>query len=73
MNQEIVYLLWHEHEVEGCDHTKLLGVFSEERLAQDAMERMKDQPGFRDEPNGLTIAECIVNRDWWPEGFVSMC
>jgi hypothetical protein len=68
----IVYLLWHDYELEGHQSLLLLGVFSEPKLAIAAKRRMRRRPGFKDHPEGLVIAECFVDRDLWPEGFVTV-
>ena len=68
----IVYLLMHEWESEdGCEHIKLIGVYSTEELAQAAIERLREQPGFKDYPEGFHIGKNKVDRTNWREGFVT--
>jgi hypothetical protein len=44
-----VWLLWFEQEREVGEDTELLiGVYRTEDSAKAAIERVKDQPGFRD-------------------------
>ncbi len=66
----IVYMLWHVYQSEsGEDEEKLIGVYSDEKQARQAIERVKDKPGFRDHPDGFEIAETTLDRDSWIEGF----
>ena len=39
-----VFLLWHDYVLNKCDAVKLLGVFTEHRLAEEARERLVLQP-----------------------------
>jgi len=49
---------------------KVIGVYSSQAAAQAAIERLKDQPGFRDNPNSFTIDEYELDNDHSVEGFV---
>jgi hypothetical protein len=64
------YLLWHVREVEGCEDELFIGVYSAEQQARDAIERLKDKPGFMDYPNGIQIHAHKLNLDGWPEDFI---
>jgi len=66
-----VFLLWHDYVLNECDAVKLLGVFTEHRLAEEARERLVLQPGFRDHPDDFEILEYELNKDEWTEGFVT--
>jgi hypothetical protein len=66
-----VWLLWFEQERdEGADTELLIGVYRTEENAKSAIERVKDQPGFRDYPQGLNAYEVTLDKDSWTEGFV---
>ncbi len=66
-----VYILWHRYEPEPeVDEEKLLGIYSSEERAREAITRLKDQPGFRDHPKGFAIERCKIDNDGWQEGFV---
>ena len=66
-----VFLAWHEYDNEGCDETKLLGVFSTYQRAEAAITARRDKPGFIDHPDGFEIAEVAVDQDQeWMEGFL---
>ena len=64
-----VVLLWHIHPLDdGRDDEKLIGVYSTEELARRAIERRRDQPGFRDCPEGFQMDQYTANDDsGWPE------
>ncbi len=71
-----VYLLWHTNpgdEEAGIDEdSKLLGVYSTEEKATDRIERSRALPGFVDQPEGFLIDRYEIDRDEWPEGFVTV-
>jgi hypothetical protein len=67
-----VFLLWHSYKRDGEDQDKLVGVYATHENAQQAILRLVAMPGFRDFPSGFGIDECGVDRDYWPEGFVTM-
>jgi hypothetical protein len=69
-----VYLLQHVHEFDdGHEDVKLIGVFSSEALAVEAKRRVRDQPGFRDLPDGFCISEHRVDGPiGWTEGYVTL-
>ena len=66
---ESVWLLWFEqHREVGEDTELLIGVYRTEESAKAAIERVKDQPGFRDYPQGFAAYERF-DKDSWTEGF----
>ena len=68
-----VYLLHHVHEYEdGREDVKLIGVYTSETLASEALARVRNQPGFRDHPAGFEICEYELNQDSWTEGYVTL-
>ena len=70
---EKVFALWHERTDEtGCDHEKMLGVYSTEQKAREAMEFLRDKPGFKDYPEGFYIRHCTIDRTEMVEGFVTV-
>jgi homoserine kinase type II len=64
---ERVYVLQHENP--ETNDTKLIGVYSSERLAEAAIKRLNAQPGFRDFPDGFAIDAYDLDADNWTEGF----
>ena len=69
-----VYLVWHEYEIRHHeDETKLIGVYSSEGGAQEAIARLRGRPEFRDHPNDFQISDYTVDKDEeWKEGFISV-
>jgi hypothetical protein len=68
---ESVWLLWFEQEDAKARGIEcLIGVYRSEQSAKDAIERVKNRPGFREYPQGFVVAEYELERDYWPEGFV---
>lgn len=68
-----IFALWHMHQDDdGCDHEMMLGVFSTKENAQNAITSLKDQPGFRDYPDGFEIHEYPVDRVEMREGFITV-
>ena len=68
-----IYLLWYLHENEfGHEDNKFIGAYSTRANAQAAIEPLKDQPGFKDDPTQFGIYECILDQTWWQEGFMTV-
>jgi homoserine kinase type II len=65
----IVYVLFHERDLEDAETVKLLGVFSSKALALAAIAYYADKPGFRDYPNNFTIDPYTLDKLQWSEGF----
>ena len=67
-----VYLLWFCMEMpEGqADVECLIGVYSSESEARQAIDRVKNAAGFRDFPQGFEICPYELNHDHWTEGYV---
>ncbi len=71
---DMVWLLWFEQEREDEDDTELLiGVYRTEMDAWNAVERLKDKPGFSDYPAGFQVHTRILDKDSWTEGFARVC
>jgi hypothetical protein len=65
-----VYLLYHSHDsAEGDDNYKLLGIFSTEKKAQDAIDSFRLKPGFVDYPDDFSIDKYEIDKAYWSEGF----
>ena len=63
-----VHLLWHVRN----EDEKLIGVYATNADAVAAKERLRQQPGFVDTPEGFEIHEYELNQDHWTEGYVSV-
>ena len=70
---DVVYVLQHVHETPNGDDedVKMIGVYSSEQKAQEAIARVVKAPGFREHPDGFHIDAYEVDRDNWTEGFTS--
>ena len=66
-----VFLLHHEYEWCDRDEIKLIGVYATQAEAELAIQRLQDQPGFRDWPDGFSIDRYQLGCDHWIEGFVT--
>jgi len=72
MEKVVVWLVWHidddaPHAVD--ENEKFIGVYSSERLAREAVERLRDKPGFSDYPERWKIDEWALDEDHWKQGF----
>ena len=72
-----VFMLWHVYELRDDfgihDEEKLIGVFSSEAKAQEAIERLKEKEGFRDLPlSCFEIHETTVYQVGWEDGFATV-
>jgi hypothetical protein len=66
-----VFLLWYVRDEGKNDEDKfLIGAYSTDSGARDAIERLKGKPGFVDAPEGFQICPYELNRDHWTEGFI---
>jgi hypothetical protein len=67
-----VYVLHHTHDLDSEDtDIKLIGVYSTEEKAQNAITKLSFLPGFRDSRQGFHIDKYEMDKDHWQEGFVS--
>ncbi len=69
----LVYLLEHVHVFdEDNQDVKTIGIYETEQLAQEAIERISKQPGFREAPDGFVISAHELNQDSWDEGYCTV-
>lgn len=72
MRQE-VYVLQHSYALQnGCDETKMLGVFSSAEKAQEAIEIYKTLPGFCEHPQDFHLDKYLVDERCWAEGYCTI-
>ncbi|NKJ43325.1 hypothetical protein [Novosphingobium sp. SG720] len=70
---DYVFLLHHTRsDDEYADDAKLIGAYRSREAAAAAIERLHDQPGFRDHPEGWDIQMSKLDEDNWREGFTSL-
>lgn len=68
-----VFLLHHvRSDDESADDAKLIGTYTSREAAAAAIERLRNQPGFRDHPQGWDIQQYKLDDDHWEEGFVTV-
>lgn len=67
-----VVLLWHVHQVDGEEDSKLIGVYRTEEDACAAIERLRTKPGFAQTVQGFQHERYQLNVDHWTEGFVEV-
>lgn len=67
-----VYVLEHSYNIGDRDDTKFIGVYETRKLANEAIERLVDKPGFRDRPDNFLISEIKLNSGSWTEGYSTL-
>jgi hypothetical protein len=66
-----VFIMWHTRkDDEYHDDAKLIGAYCTLDDCHAAIERLKNQPGFRDNVEGFNIDEYELGKDHWTEGFI---
>jgi hypothetical protein len=73
MDQNIkVFLLQHVHiHSDGEESVKTIGVYSTQENAQQAIERLRLEPGFRSASEGFSIDSYLLDEDNWAEGYIT--
>ena len=67
-----VFLLQHIHEMEsGEEDIKIIGIYSSEESAKQAITRLSIQPGFSKHIEGIEIDCYQLDQDHWTEGFIT--
>lgn len=68
-----VFVLQHSSEMSGTgeQERKLIGVYSTKEKAEEAVNRLRRQPGFVDLPDCFYIDEYTLDEDHWDEGFTT--
>lgn len=68
-----VFVVQHVHEIdEDHEDVKMIGVYSTEAKAREAVARLSRQPGFRESTAGFEVNRYPLDNDHWPEGFVTL-
>ena len=79
-----VFVIQHLHVLDGeKEDVKFIGVYRSLESAHAAIERLRGQPGFCEHPrvvdpltdddeSGFYIGEYELDKDHWPEGFVTV-
>ena len=66
-----VFVVLHSYELDGCEETKFIGVYTTRQVANEAIRRLQVAPGFRDHPTEFSVDEYPLDLDHWVEGFVT--
>jgi hypothetical protein len=66
-----VHVLWHRcTDDDGRDHELMLGIYSTQQKAEQALDLLRNKQGFRDYPDGFEIQDATIDRTYMTEGFV---
>jgi len=58
---------------EDNDHYKTIGIYSTEKRARQAIERLSQKPGFRDYPSRWRMGPTVLDKDEaWTDGFATV-
>jgi hypothetical protein len=69
----VVYVVQHLHvQDDGEEDVKLIGVYSNREAAEQAVDRLRLQPGFCDTPDRFSIDPYTLDQDHWTEGYVTI-
>jgi homoserine kinase type II len=72
LSMEEVYVLWFEREYPDREDTEIqIGIYASAKDAGEAISLLKDQPGFRDYPEGFQIYPTKLGVTGWQQGFVT--
>jgi hypothetical protein len=67
-----LFVLSHVHEFEdGHEDLKIIGIYQTRIAAESVLSWIRDQPGFRDNPEGFSIGEWTLDQTEWREGFTT--
>jgi hypothetical protein len=70
---DAVWVVQHVRTINnGEEDVKMIGVYSTEQLACEAVARLGLQPGFCDVPKGFYVERYELNKDHWTEGFITV-
>ena len=79
-----VFVVQHVHTLpDGSEDVKLIGVYSSAMSAHVAVNRLKQQPGFREYPDmvdpsmesgeqGFHVSAMTLDKDHWAEGYITL-
>jgi len=65
-----LFILLHDPPETG--RVKVIGIYSSQALAEEAIERTRVLPGFMDQPDSFKIDLYAIDEDHWPRGFVRL-
>ncbi|MFI6169031.1 hypothetical protein ACIBCN_19795 [Nocardia sp. NPDC051052] len=65
---DVLYLLEYYNE-DADEATRIIGLYSTDSAARQAIERLGDRPEFRDRPEDFHISRVVMDEDDWTSGF----
>lgn len=66
-------MLWHfRTDEQGCEHEKMLGIYTTRAKAEEGLALLRDKPGFRGYPDGFEILQGALDETHMLEGFVTV-
>jgi hypothetical protein len=60
------------HDPPETGRVKVIGIYSSQAVALEAIQRTRVLPGFIDQPDSFTIYQYDIDKDHWPRGFVRL-
>ena len=60
------------HNPPDTGRVKVIGLYSSEAMAEEAVKRARCLPGFIDQPDCFTTTPYELDKDHWPRGFVRL-
>ena len=60
------------HDPPATGKVKVIGIYSSLELAEAAIARSRELPGFANEPDDFVIHRYELDKDHWPRGFVRL-
>jgi hypothetical protein len=64
-----VFLLEHKYKINNYYESKLIGVFSTQKKAEETIIKYQKLPGFKDYPDSFNIEEYYLDECHWVKGF----
>src|SRR5437879_5466761 len=65
-----VFVVQHVHDLDNAEDVKFIGVYSTRERANQAVEALRAQPGFRESSVGFHIDQYELDEVHWKEGYV---
>ena len=70
---EAVFVVQHVHEFDDeAEDVKMIGVYSTQEQAEQAVARLRSREGFCDTPDGFHISRYPLDVDHWTEGYITV-
>ena len=66
----VVFVVQHSRELDDdAAETKLVGVYSTEVAANQAIALLRSKPGFAKHPDDFSVDRYVLDRTHWADGF----